>query len=228
MTDSYLPCVERTVGQAPTLCIIWLHGLGADGHDFEPIVDELRLPGGYRFVFPHAPYRPVTINGGMPMRAWFDIFALDRRARQDDAGIAEASAAVTALIDREIEAGFPSRSIVLAGFSQGGAMALHVALREPRPLAGVLALSAFLPRAAALASEKSAANARLPVFMAHGTDDAVVGLHLAEESRDRLGAEGYAVEWQTYPMGHAVCGPELQDIAQWLEARRAEATRAGA
>ncbi len=224
MKDSLLPCVERNIGNEPRLCVLWLHGLGADGHDFEPIVDELKLNGGYRFVFPHAPYRPVTINAGMPMRAWFDIFAIDRHAREDEAGIAAASAAVTALIEREIAAGFPSRSIVLAGFSQGGAMALHLGLRETRPLAGVLALSAFLPRADALAAEKSAANADVPVFMAHGSADMVVGLHLAEDGRDRLRAEGYAVEWKTYPMGHAVCEPELRDIAQWLEARHAAAS----
>jgi phospholipase/carboxylesterase len=219
MSAEVLPCVERTVGQAPWRTVIWLHGLGADGHDFEPIVDALELDGGYRFVFPHAPVRPVTINGGLPMRAWFDIFALDGRGVEDDAGIAAGAAAVAALIDLEVARGVPTRSIVLAGFSQGGALALYTALREPRPLAGVLALSTFLPAAKRLGAEKSAANAAVPIFMAHGTADPVVGLPFAEASRRCLEAEGYRVEWKTYPMGHEVSMPEIRDISAWLRRR---------
>src|SRR6185503_18327059 len=148
-----LDAIEITTGDAPRLAVVWLHGLGADGHDFEPIVPELRLRFGVRFVFPHAPVRPVTINGGMAMRAWYDILGFDRRATEDSAGIRASAAAVTELVDREIARGMPSHCIVLAGFSQGGAIALHTALRESRPLAGVLALSTYLPLAATLAHE---------------------------------------------------------------------------
>ena len=164
-----LEFIELTTGDAPSFAVIWLHGLGADGHDFEPIVPELRLRDAVRFVFPHAPVRPVTINGGMAMRAWYDILGFDRNAKEDAAGIRASAAAVTELIDREIDRGIPAERIALAGFSQGGAIALHAALREPRALAGVLALSTYLPLAASLASERSAANAAIPIFMAHGT-----------------------------------------------------------
>ena len=207
---------EITTGPKPRLAVLWLHGLGADGHDFEPIVPELGLSVPVRFVFPHAPVRPVTINGGMAMRAWYDILGFDRRAREDAAGIRASAAAVTELVDREIERGMSSDRIVLAGFSQGGAIALHTALREPRPLAGVLALSTYLPLAATLASERSAANARLPLFMAHGTDDGVLPLQLAETSRAALEALGYAVEWHAYPMAHSVCLEEVGAIGAWL------------
>ncbi|HEU4617881.1 MAG TPA: alpha/beta fold hydrolase [Gammaproteobacteria bacterium] len=219
MNTTVLPCVERTVGGEPRFSVIWLHGLGADGHDFEPIVDELGLDGGYRFVFPHAPVRPVTLNGGLPMRAWFDVFSLDRNLREDEAGIRESARAIGALIDAEVLRGVPARRIVLAGFSQGGAMALHVALRETRALAGVLALSCFLPLASALHREKQAANAALPIFMAHGVADPVVPIRFAEASKAVLEAEGYRVEWKTYPMGHSVCAVEIADIAAWLRNR---------
>jgi phospholipase/carboxylesterase len=198
--------------------VLWLHGLGADGHDFEPIVPELGLSVPVRFVFPHAPVRSVTINGGMAMRAWYDILGFDRRAREDAVGIRASAAAVTELIDREIERGMSSDRIVLAGFSQGGAIALHTALREPRPLAGVLALSTYLPLAATLSSERSAANARVPLFMAHGTDDGVLPLQLAETSRGALEALGYTVEWHVYPMAHSVCLEEVGEIGAWLAA----------
>jgi len=211
-----LDAIEITTGPKPRLAVLWLHGLGADGHDFEPIVPELGLSVPVRFVFPHAPVRPVTINGGMAMRAWYDILGFDRRAREDAAGIRASAAAVTELVDREIERGMSSDRIVLAGFSQGGAVALHTALREPRPLAGVLALSTYLPLAATLASERSAANARLPLFMAHGTDDGVLPLQLAETSRAALEALGYAVEWHAYPMAHSVCLEEVGAIGAWL------------
>ena len=213
-----LDAIEITTGPKPRLAVLWLHGLGADGHDFEPIVPELGLSVPVRFVFPHAPVRPVTINGGMAMRAWYDIVGFDRRAREDTAGIRASAAAVTELVDREIERGLSSDRIVLAGFSQGGAIALHTALREPRPLAGVLALSTYLPLAATLASERSAANARLPLFMAHGTDDGVLPLQLAETSRGALEALGYAVEWHEYPMAHSVCLEEIGAIGAWLAA----------
>ena len=213
-----LDAIEITTGPKPRLAVLWLHGLGADGHDFEPIVPELGLSVPVRFVFPHAPVRPVTINGGMAMRAWYDILGFDRRAREDAAGIRASAAAVTELVDHEIERGMSSDRIVLAGFSQGGAIALHTALREPRPLAGVLALSTYLPLAATLASERSAANARLPLFMAHGTDDGVLPLQLAETSRGALEALGYAVEWHAYPMAHSVCMEEIGAIGAWLAA----------
>jgi len=213
-----LDAIEITTGPKPRLAVLWLHGLGADGHDFEPIVPELGLSVPVRFVFPHAPVRPVTINGGMAMRAWYDILGFDRRAREDAAGIRASAAAVTELVDREIERGMSSDRIVLAGFSQGGAIALHTALREPRPLGGVLALSTYLPLAATLASERSAVNARLPLFMAHGTDDGVLPLQLAETARGALEALGYAVEWHAYPMAHSVCMEEIGAIGAWLAA----------
>ena len=213
-----LDSIEITTGDTPQLSVLWLHGLGADGHDFEPIVPELRLRIPTRFVFPHAPVRPVTINGGMAMRAWYDILGFDRRAREDAAGIRASAAAVTELIDREIERGVPSDRIVLAGFSQGGAVALHTALREPRPLAGILALSTYLPLAATLASERSAANADIPLLLAHGTADNVLPISLAESSRSVLQALGYAVDWHSYSMAHSVCIEEIGAISAWLAA----------
>jgi phospholipase/carboxylesterase len=213
-----LDAIEITTGDAPRLAVLWLHGLGADGRDFEPIVPELRLRLPVRFVFPHAPVRPVTINGGLQMRAWYDILGFDRRAKEDSAGIRESAAAVAELVDREIERGMASERIVLAGFSQGGAIALHTGLRSPKPLAGVLALSTYLPLQATLASERSAANASIPLFMAHGTDDPVLPLALAETSRRALEALGYAVEWHAYPMAHSVCMEEVAAIGAWLAA----------
>jgi phospholipase/carboxylesterase len=213
-----LDAIEITTGDAPRLAVVWLHGLGADGHDFEPIVPELNLRVPIRFVFPHAPVRPVTINGGMQMRAWYDILGFDRRAKEDAPGIHASAAAVTELIDREIERGLSSDRIVLAGFSQGGAIALHTALRSPTPLAGVLALSTYLPLAATLAGERSAANAAIPLFMAHGTDDPVLPFGLAETSRRALEALGYEVDWHAYRMAHSVCMEEVRAIGAWLTA----------
>jgi phospholipase/carboxylesterase len=213
-----LNAIELTTGAAPQLAVIWLHGLGADGHDFEPIVPELGLRFPVRFVFPHAPVRPVTINGGMAMRAWYDILGFDRHAPEDAAGIRASAAAVTLLIDREVERGIATERIVLAGFSQGGAVALHTALREPRTLGGVLALSTYLPLAGTLAGERSAANAAIPIFMAHGTSDSVLPLALAESSRRALEALGYAVEWHSYSMAHSVCLEEISAIGAWLAA----------
>jgi len=213
-----LQTVEIETGPQPKATVLWLHGLGADGHDFEPIVPALVRPGerALRFVFPHAPVQPVTINGGMAMRAWYDILGFDRRAKEDAVGIRASAAAVAELIDREIERGMASERIVLAGFSQGGAIALHTALREPRPLAGVLALSTYLPLAASLASERSAAHSGVPIFMAHGTGDTVLPLSLAETSRAALLALGYAVEWHAYPMAHSVSMEEISAIGAWL------------
>jgi phospholipase/carboxylesterase len=208
--------IEVHWGEEPRLSIIWLHGLGADGHDFEPVVAELELGFGARFVFPHAPVRPVTINGGLPMRAWFDVLGFNPTARWDETGIRASADAVRALIRRESERSMPSSRIVLAGFSQGAAMALHVGLREPEPLAGLLALSSFLPLAETLADEKSAANAKTPILMAHGDADPVITLDMAEVGRRWLEAEGFAVDWRVYAMPHSVCLPEIHDIAAWL------------
>ena len=216
MSDGLLESVEIAPRGVPELAVIWLHGLGADGHDFEPIVPELRLRRSVRFVFPHAPIRPVTINNGLEMRAWYDIVGFDFSA-EDDAGIRASAAAVSRLVDRETERGVAAERIVLAGFSQGGAIALHLALREPRRLAGVLALSTYLPLAATLAREKSAANAAVPIFMAHGEYDPVIPLAAAETSRRILEREGYAVDFNVYPMQHAVCAPEVAAIGAWLE-----------
>jgi phospholipase/carboxylesterase len=216
MNGGLLETVEIAPRGSPELAVIWLHGLGADGHDFEPIVPELQLRRAVRFVFPHAPIRPVTINNGLEMRAWYDIVGFDFSA-EDELGVRASAVAVARLVDREVERGVAAERIVLAGFSQGGAIALHVALRESRRLAGVLALSTYLPLAATLAREKSAANAALPIFMAHGEYDPVIPVAQAEASRRVLEGEGYAVDWQVYPMQHAVCAPEIAAIGAWLD-----------
>ncbi len=203
--------------------VIWLHGLGADGHDFVPIVPELRLPAApaVRFVFPHAPVRPVTLNMGMRMRAWYDIRTLTAEGRADEAGLRDAVALVGRYIAAERAAGVESQRIVIAGFSQGGAVALHTALRHAEPLAGVLALSCYLPLQAALAAELSAANRTTPILMCHGQFDPVLPMQLGALARDWLRAERYAVEWKEYPMQHQVCQPEILDVAAWLRARLA-------
>jgi phospholipase/carboxylesterase len=198
--------------------VLWMHGLGADGHDFEALVPELRLPEApaVRFVFPHAPIRPVTINGGRRMRAWYDVAGFDRRAPQDSAGIRQSAEALGALVRRERGRGIPSDRIVVAGFSQGGAMALQLGLRWPERLAGILALSTWLPLADTLEGEAHPANAAVPVLMAHGSHDPVISIAAGESSRDLLRARGYPVDWRSYPMPHSVCGEEVQDIRQWL------------
>ena len=215
--------IEVETGAAPRAAVIWLHGLGADGHDFEPIVPELDLPPApaVRFVFPHAPAMPVTVNGGMVMRAWYDVYGLDGPRREDEAGIRASQARVEALLAREKARGVGAARIVLAGFSQGGAVALQTALRHAERLAGVLALSTYLPLAATLPAEASPANRDVPVFMAHGSHDPIVPVDRATRSRDRLREAGYAVEWHEYPMAHAVCGEEIADVAAWLRARLA-------
>jgi phospholipase/carboxylesterase len=204
--------------RAADAAVILLHGLGADGHDFESIVPELRLPAApaVRWVFPHAPVRPVTINGGARMRAWYDIVALDRGAREDEPGIRDSSRAVLDLVRRERERGIDPSRLVLAGFSQGGAVALFSALRSPERLAGVAALSTYLPLAATLEAEAHPANAAVPLFMAHGSFDPLVAPSLGAGSRDLLRARGYDVEWHEYPMPHSVCAQEVADLRAWL------------
>jgi phospholipase/carboxylesterase len=213
-----LDAVEVEPLAAADAAVVLLHGLGADGHDFESIVPELRLPASpsIRWVFPHAPVRPVTINGGDRMRAWYDIVGLDRRSPEDEAGIRDSSRAVLDLVRRERERGIDWSRIVLAGFSQGGALALFSALRWPERLAGVAALSTYLPLAATLEKEAHPANAAVPVFMAHGTDDSLVSPALGRGARDLLRARGYDVEWHEYPMPHSVCAEEVVDLRTWL------------
>jgi len=217
-----LQCVEVETGGSVQSAVIWLHGLGADGHDFEPIVPSLGLQGsGVRFVFPHAPLRAVTINMGLIMRAWFDITDLEFRGKDDARGIRESVAQVTGLVDRERARGIASSRIALAGFSQGGTIALHVALRYPETLAGVAALSTLLAGGAALESELSDANSGIPIFQAHGTDDPLIPVEHGEKTRDRLVALGYPVVWKAYPMQHEVCLEEIADLGAWLGERLA-------
>lgn len=216
-----LPCVERETGPAPRYSVVWLHGLGADGHDFEPIVPELvaRDWPALRFVFPHAPVRPVTINNGMAMRAWYDIKGTDIASRQDETGVRESVTQLDALIAREAERGVPAARVFLAGFSQGGAIALAGGVRHAQALAGVVALSTYLPIAEKTAGERHAANTALPIFMAHGSHDPVVPQPLGALSRDHLRALGLTVDWHSYPMAHQVCAEEIADLRQWLGAR---------
>lgn len=214
--------VEIETGPNPTGSVIWLHGLGADGHDFEPIVAELGLPPSLalRFVFPHAPVRPVTINGGMAMRAWYDILSLERDGPVDEAGIRDSAGILDRLIVCERERGIESKNIVVAGFSQGGAIAMHAALRFPERLAGLMALSTYLPLPQSFGAEVSdnpaAGNRDLPIFMAHGSFDPMLPMHLGQSSADLLRKAGFDVEWHDYPMAHAVCAEEIADIRAWL------------
>lgn len=213
-----LECIEIETGPNPQRSVIWLHGLGADGNDFAPLVPELRLDGlpAIRFVFPHAPVRPVTINGGMAMRAWYDILAPELVKREDEAGLRASQQAVQALIARENSRGIPTDRIVLAGFSQGCAMTLQTGLRLDSRLAGMLCLSGYLPLAQQTAAERSPANQDTPIFMAHGTADPVVALPRAQASRQALEQMGYAVQWHEYMMPHSVCLEEVNDIAAFL------------
>ena len=212
-----LESVEIETGPKPGAAVIWLHGLGADGHDFEPIVPELGLPAAMpvRFVFPHAPMRPVTINMGMRMRAWYDILQLGG-GTEDESGIRSSQGLLEDLIARETARGMPQDRIVLAGFSQGGAVVLQTALRHPERLAGVLALSTYLPLSMKLKEERAAKNSDLPIFMAHGQYDTMIPMERAARSRDALQALGYSVEWREYPMPHSVCPEEIAEVAAFL------------
>jgi len=213
-----LEAVEIETTASPGASIIWMHGLGADGHDFVDVVPELGLPArpGVRFVFPHAPMRPVTINGGYVMRAWYDIRDDGGARREDPAGVRASQKAIEALIERERERGVPAASIVIAGFSQGGAMALHTSLRHGERLAGVMALSCSLPLADTLAAEAAPANRDVPIFMAHGTQDPMIPMARALRARETLTGLGYRVEWHEYPMPHSVSLDEIRDISAWL------------
>lgn len=218
MNDELLECVECEPEGPARSSVIWLHGLGADGHDFESIVPELRLADelAVRFVFPHAPERPVTINGGMVMRAWYDILGMDIRRDEDEEGLRTSEAQVRALVEREVSRGVSEERIVLAGFSQGGAIALQAGVRHPRRLAGIMALSTYLPLPEKLEAEASPANRDCPVFMAHGTQDPVVPFEGGQLSKEALEAQGYEIEWREYPMPHSVCMEEKADAATWL------------
>ncbi|MGC1439760.1 MAG: alpha/beta hydrolase [Burkholderiaceae bacterium] len=206
--------IEVETQTNPNSAVIWLHGLGADGSDFEPIVPALQLAAPIRFVFPNAPVRPVTINNGMRMPAWYDILAMGG-AQEDEDGIRQSENQLLGLIEREISRGMRADRIVIAGFSQGGAIALQTALRYPGSLAGVMALSTYLPLAATLTGEKQA-PAKLPILMVHGQHDEMISLSRASDSRDAIEAAGYSVQWQEYPMGHEVCHPEIELISRWL------------
>jgi len=205
-----------TAGENPVGSVIWLHGLGADGHDFEPIVPELHLPAdlSLRFVFPHAPVRPVTINGGMAMRAWYDIVSLDAEGRADADGVRESTAILEELIAGEMERGIDPGNIVIAGFSMGGAIAINTALHTAHKLAGLMALSTYLPLPSEV--EGSAGGRDLPVFMAHGSFDPMLPMQWGQLSAERLTETGFSVEWHDYPMAHAVCPEEIRDIRAWL------------
>ena len=218
---SQLESIELETNPNPTAAVIWMHGLGADGNDFVPIVNEIDLSGapGIRFIFPHAPTRPVTINNGHVMRAWYDIAFGDlegKTRKADEKGVRESQAQIGQLIARENSRGIAASKIVLAGFSQGGAIALHTGLRYPETLAGVMALSTYLPLAESFVQEATPANAKTPVFMAHGTHDPVVPYAMGNSSREQLQQAGYALVWHEYPMQHSVCLEEVADIGRWL------------
>ena len=217
-TSNLLPTVEIETGSDPDYAIIWLHGLGADGNDFIPIINELEMVAKkeIRFIFPHAPMRPVTINAGYVMRAWYDIQGVNINSLEDETGIRDSQHAIDALIGNEINRGIASRNIVLIGFSQGGAIALQTGLRQENKLAGIMALSCYLPLSTTLSNEAHPANATIPIFMAHGTYDPVVPISLAITSRDKLYQANYTPDWHEYPMEHTVCAQEISDIDRWL------------
>jgi len=210
-----LESVEIETGPSPRAAVIWMHGLGADGNDFVPIVPELSLPASLpvRFVFPHAPMQPVTINNGYVMRAWYDVRG---DPREDVAGVRASQERIEALIGREKARGIPAARIVLAGFSQGGAMALHTGLRHGERLAVIMGLSCYLPHAETVETEANPANRDVPILMAHGTHDPLIPIERAQRSRDRLVTLGYRVTWREYPMPHSVCAEEIADVATWL------------
>ena len=210
-----LETIEIETAPDPRASVIWMHGLGADGNDFAPLADEIELPIGVRYIFPHAPMMPVTINGGYVMRAWYDISDTAIR-REDEAGVRASQRSVEVLLAREKSRGIAASRIVLAGFSQGGAIALQTGLRHGERLAGIMALSTYVPLADRLAAEANPANREVPIFMAHGTADPMIALARAKESRDLLQRRDYAIEWHEYRMEHSVCPQELDDIAGWL------------
>jgi phospholipase/carboxylesterase len=213
-----LPAIEIETKPKPSHTVIWLHGLGADGNDFVPVVKEMKLPRlGIRFVFPHAPMRPVTINGGFVMRAWYDIAYQELAFKEDERGLRESQKLIEELIVRENTRSIPSSRIVLAGFSQGGVLALQTGLRQSKPLAGLMALSSYLPMSPMIEVERNAASNLVPVFMGHGITDNIVPLALGKMSRDTLIKLGYEVEWHQYTMPHSVCAEELSDIGVWLK-----------
>ncbi len=216
-TPTILETVVSEINPPINACVIWLHGLGADGHDFADIVFQLQLPPslGIRFIFPHAPIRAVTINNGFKMRAWYDIYALDNLSREDQAGIEASQQAVGALIDQQIKAGIPASRIVLGGFSQGGALALYTGIRYSHRLAGIFGLSTYLPLIQFLSSAHGV-NQTTPILMAHGHYDNILPMTLGEKSRDILRQASYQVEWRHYPMSHEVCQQEINDVSQWL------------
>lgn len=210
--------IEINPDQPAIGSVIWLHGLGADGSDFVPIVPELKLPSSLplRFIFPHAPMRPVTINNGYVMRAWFDIYSLNNLQQIDHDGITESITTLNKLIDQEVKRGIPEDKIVLAGFSQGAAIALATGLLYQKSLAGILALSGYLPQPEKILTESNVANDSTPIFLAHGTEDLIVPFALGEHLYDVLLKNEYLVKWHSYAMAHAVCGEEIGDIAEWL------------
>ena len=216
MTNS--PDIIFDTAPEPTHAIVWLHGLGADGNDFVPIAKELDIPNEnpVRFIFPHAPVQAVTLNAGMKMRAWFDILGLDRNSNQDDAGIRKSEMRIQAIITNQIDQGIPAENIFIAGFSQGGALALHSGLRYPKKLAGIIALSTYLPLADLVEAERHAENHETPIFFAHGELDPIIPLDFAETSRDTLQSLNHAPAWKTYPMAHSVCADEISDLRAWL------------
>ncbi len=224
-----LPHIKLETGKNPTHSIIWLHGLGADGEDFLPIAEEMTLPVSVRYIFPHAPMRPVTLNGGFVMRAWYDIYAaaptggldLEAGRKQDEAGIRASQAELEKLIAQEKDRGIKAENIYLAGFSQGGAIVLHTGLRHAERLGGLLGLSTYLPLAATLAQEASSAARQTPIFMAHGRSDPILPYPLGKSSAQQLTENGYALEWHEYPMPHSVCQEEIADIENWLKKRLA-------
>jgi len=222
MTMTLLPCVEHGPKEGARASIVWLHGLGADGHDFAPIVPELGLPDDVRFVFPHAPAIPVTINGGAVMPAWYDILEMDLHRRHDEGGIRRSSEQVEQLLAREVERGVPAERTILAGFSQGGAIALHRGMRHSERLAGIVGLSTYLVQGDTLDAEASDANRDTPIFMAHGTLDPMVPVDRGQAGRDVLLAAGRDLSWHEYAMQHQVCMEEIEDLGRWLAARLPE------
>jgi phospholipase/carboxylesterase len=224
MTTSLLDCIVHETAPNPTAAVIWLHGLGADGNDFAPVVNELDLTGcaDIRFIFPHAPTMPVTVNNGYVMRSWYDILGTDLVRREDEAGLRKSQLAIEQLIAQQRALGIPANRIVLAGFSQGCAMTLQTGLRHPEQLAGLLCLSGYVPLNAKLAQERHPANQHTPIFLAHGKSDPVIPIARAEQSRDLLLSLGYAVEWHNYPMQHSLCPKEINAIGAWFRKTLAE------